>query len=64
MVSLKVLGERSQLAGLAYRKASQSGLQGDEATGYLRELMENPTPDMIKEMENFALDVNISKAFR
>jgi len=57
----KVLGERSQLAGLAYRKAAQSGLQGDEATKYLSDLMKNPTPDMITEMENFALDVTFQK---
>lgn len=57
----KVLGERSQLAGLAYRKAAQSGLQGEEATKYLSDLMKNPTPDMITEMENFALDVTFQK---
>lgn len=57
----KVLGERSQLAALAYRKAAQSGLEGDEAAKYLSELMENPTPDMIRSMEDFALDVTFQK---
>jgi hypothetical protein len=57
----KVIGERSQLAGLAYRKAAQSGLEGDDANKYLQELMQNPTPDMITEMENFALDVTFQK---
>ncbi len=57
----KVLGERSQLAALAYRKAAQSGLQGDEAKKYLGELMTNPTPDMIQSMEDFALDVTFQK---
>ena len=57
----KVLGERSQLAALAYRKAAQSGLQGDEAKKYLGELMANPTPDMIQSMEDFALDVTFQK---
>lgn len=57
----KVLGERSQLAALAYRKAAQSGLEGDEATKYLNDLMTNPTPDMIQSMEDFALDVTFQK---
>jgi len=57
----KVLGERSTLAGVAYRKASQSGLQGDEATKYLADLMKNPTDDMIRQMEDFALDVTFQK---
>ncbi len=57
----KVIGERTTLAALSYRKAAQSGLQGDEARKYLTELMENPTPDMITEMENFALDVTFQK---
>lgn len=57
----KVIAERSQLAGLAYRKAAQSGLTGEEASKYLSDLMQNPTPDMIKEMENFALDVTFQK---
>lgn len=57
----KVLGERSQLAALAYRKAAKSGLEGEEASKYLSDLMKNPTPDMITEMENFALDVTFQK---
>jgi len=57
----KVLGERSTLAGVAYRKAAQSGLSGDDASRYLADLMENPTDDMIRQMEDFALDVTFQK---
>lgn len=57
----KIIGERSQLAGLAYRKMANSGLEGDEAKKYLNDLMANPTPDMIKEMEDFALDITFQK---
>ena len=57
----KVIGERSQLAGIAYRRAANSGLEGEEATKYLNDLMQNPTPDMIKEMEDFGLDITFQK---
>ena len=57
----KVIGERSQLAGIAYRRSANSGLEGEEATKYLNDLMQNPTPDMIKEMEDFGLDITFQK---
>lgn len=57
----KALSERSQLAGLAYRKVAASGLEGDEAKALLKELMENPDPEMIARMEDYALDVTFQK---
>lgn len=57
----KVISERSQLAGLAYREVANSGLQGQEAKDKLQELMQNPTSAMINSMEDFALDVTFQK---
>ena len=57
----KVISERSQLAGLAYRQVANSGLQGNEANAKLGELMANPTAAMINSMEDFALDVTFQK---
>lgn len=57
----KVIGERAQLSAEAYRKTSQSGLSGEEANKYLSDLMSNPTPDMIKNMENFSLDITFQQ---
>lgn len=57
----KVIAERSQLAGIAYRQVANSGLQGQEAREKLAELMANPTSDMINTMEQFGLDVTFQK---
>lgn len=57
----KSISERSQLAGLAYREVSNSGLSGQVAREKLSELMQNPTPSMINSMEDFALDVTFQK---
>lgn len=57
----KVIAERSQLAGLAYREVANSGLQGEEATRRLQEIMENPTIEMVNSMTDYALDVTFQK---
>lgn len=59
----KVLSFAGELRALARRKAMSEGLAGDAFRARVRELIDNPTPDMLREAHQFAHENTFTKAF-